>query len=426
MSATKVIVLPTCAICRDDDDDEVSYVVTKCGHLFHTDCMKEWNRNEQNRGGRPRCPYCNTHLQAYDSYGSSSTNLTRLHQLVQHRVMILEDGKPTPEEELKGVRDNLNSIKVILNKETDKLRSTQADKVKLEEENKSLKATIAKLTHEVKLNQEKVDSRTLDLRNEKLGRQKDLAAYSAEKQKLLKQIIDAKQHYEKLKMERIELQKEMSRKKGENAKLQGIMANQTNLVSTLQAQTMQLNRERDDLVSNVNALRQSNQALLSQAQAAHLSPHRHLNPIQAIQSNQLYYRGHMTEPAQPNQLVDILQGLSGGFLKLEKEYMGIKKLLEEKNERDGSRPDLQGSGEESLEIQVRVEAIEDRSLVAIPATPSAPEPHLDPITSNDPITSDDPITSEASKMQGLVHKMEVLEMPSTPATATMIDPRLFE
>lgn len=103
------------------------------------------------------------------------------------------------------------------------------------------------------------------------------------------------------------------------------MASQTNLVSTLQAQSMQLNREREELVSNVNALRQSNQALLSQTQAAHISPQRHFNPVQAIQSNQLYYRGPTVEPAQPNQLVDILQSLSGGFLKLEKEYMGIKK-----------------------------------------------------------------------------------------------------
>jgi hypothetical protein len=209
MITTKVIVLPTCSICRDDEDEELGYVATKCGHLFHAECMREWNRNEQNRGGSPRCPYCNTHLQtSSDHYhGGDSNSLIRIHQLINQRVTIIEEGKPTPEEELKAARDNLNSIKVILNKETDKLRSAEAEKLKIEAENKTLKSTISKLNQELKINKEKCDSRAADLRKEKQARQKEMAIHLGEKTAFQKQILDTKHHYEKLRIERSELNK---------------------------------------------------------------------------------------------------------------------------------------------------------------------------------------------------------------------------
>ncbi|POW16114.1 hypothetical protein PSTT_01696 [Puccinia striiformis] len=173
MITTKVIVLPTCAICRDEEDEELNYVVTKCGHLFHSDCMKEWNRSERNRGA-----------------GSSRSYQTSSHDY--------RGRETTPEEEIKAARDNLNSIKVILNKEADKLRSTEAEKVKLETENKTLKSTVAKLTLDVKYGKERTDSRAADLRKEKESRKKDLANYSADKERFQKQITDAKHFYEKL------------------------------------------------------------------------------------------------------------------------------------------------------------------------------------------------------------------------------------
>jgi hypothetical protein len=207
---TQVIALPTCAICRDDEDTEVNYVVTKCGHLFHGECMTEWSRNERNRGGNPRCPFCNTTLHSYNDYndyGDRTSSMIRLHQLTKHRVTILEDGKPTPEQEIKAARDNLNTIKVILNTKTDKLRLTEAEKTKLEAENKSLKSTIDKLNKEIELQKQKVDTRAADLRKEKQSRKKDLATHLEEKQHFQKQIADAKYHYDRIRAERAELQK---------------------------------------------------------------------------------------------------------------------------------------------------------------------------------------------------------------------------
>ena len=96
MPTTNVIVLPTCSICRDNEDETLNFVVTKCGHLFHAECMKEWNRHERERSAASRCPYCNNRLASnYDYYqGVDSDTLVRVHQLIKHRVAIIEDGKP--------------------------------------------------------------------------------------------------------------------------------------------------------------------------------------------------------------------------------------------------------------------------------------------------------------------------------------------
>ncbi|KAH9458253.1 hypothetical protein MJO28_005328 [Puccinia striiformis f. sp. tritici] len=445
MITTKVIVLPTCAICRDEEDEELNYVVTKCGHLFHSDCMKEWNRSERNRGaGSSRCPYCNTHIQANTDYyhGGDSNNMIRLHQLIKHRVTIIEDGKPTPEEEIKAARDNLNSIKVILNKEADKLRSTEAEKVKLETENKTLKSTVAKLTLDVKYGKERTDSRAADLRKEKESRKKDLANYSADKERFQKQITDAKHFYEKLRNERGELNKELGRKNAENAKLKGVMANQTGLISTLQAQSMQLSRERDQLVEKLHAIRQqqqqqpagnhhgqlfrNNQGIQSNQQQH--QQQQHLYPVQALQSNQHFYQSSPVEPIQSNQLIGVLQGLSGGFLKLEREYMDIKKLLEEKNDKVGNGHG-HGKGKENQQIGAHHQSVEEEE-EDYRSHQFSSSSRLSSYIDHPPIDSVY-VKNQNDDIHALAHKMEALDTHSTRHSVAssdadqLIDPRLF-
>ncbi|KAA1078745.1 hypothetical protein PGTUg99_008361 [Puccinia graminis f. sp. tritici] len=418
MITTKVIVLPTCSICRDDEDEELGYVATKCGHLFHAECMREWNRNERNRGGSPRCPYCNTHLHTNSDHyhGGDSNSLIRIHQLINQRVTIIEDGKPTPEEELKAARDNLNSIKVILNKETDKLRSAEAEKLKIEAENKTLKTTISKLNQEVKINKEKCDSRAADLRKEKQARQKDLAIHLGEKAAFQKQILDAKHHYEKLRNERGQLSKDLVQRNIENTKLKGIMGNQTNLISNLQAQSMQLSRERDQLAEKLNAMRQPNHGQLFRGQALQSNQQQHHYPVQAMQANQHFYQAPPVDPSQAGQLIDVLQGLSGGFMKLEREYMGIKKLLEEKNEREGNGRGMEDMEKENRQIQGQavIEAVQDRLL-------RTTQPPL--FSSKSEIDS---AKGKEHEIHELVQKIESWDSPSVSAAADqMIDPRLF-
>ncbi|PLW29005.1 hypothetical protein PCASD_18639 [Puccinia coronata f. sp. avenae] len=89
----------------------------------------------------------------YNDYGDRTSSMIRLHQLTKHRVTILEDGH--------------------FDTKTDKLRLTEAEKTKLEAENKSLKSTIDKLNKEIELQKQKVDTRAADLRKEKQSRQKD-------------------------------------------------------------------------------------------------------------------------------------------------------------------------------------------------------------------------------------------------------------
>lgn len=45
-----------CSICFDDIDLKDDCTQTMCGHLFHTKCLKDWNKMNQN------CPNCRTGL----------------------------------------------------------------------------------------------------------------------------------------------------------------------------------------------------------------------------------------------------------------------------------------------------------------------------------------------------------------------------
>lgn len=50
-----------CSICFDDIDLKDDCTQTMCGHLFHTECLKDWNKLNQN------CPNCRTGVFSKDS-----------------------------------------------------------------------------------------------------------------------------------------------------------------------------------------------------------------------------------------------------------------------------------------------------------------------------------------------------------------------
>jgi hypothetical protein len=126
----------------------------------------------------------------------------------------------------------------------------------------------------------------------------------------------------------IYIQRDMTKRIIENTKLKGIMGNQTNVISNLQAQSMQLTRERDQLAEKLNVMRQPNHGQLFRGQALQSNQQQHHYPVQAMQANQHFYQAPPVDPSQTGQLIDVLQGLSGGFMKLEREYLGIKKSVD--------------------------------------------------------------------------------------------------
>ncbi|CAH7686167.1 expressed protein [Phakopsora pachyrhizi] len=53
----RVITLPICPICLDRGELE-NYVVTSCGHVFHSDCIRDWEERRQ----YGRCPTCSNRI----------------------------------------------------------------------------------------------------------------------------------------------------------------------------------------------------------------------------------------------------------------------------------------------------------------------------------------------------------------------------
>jgi len=46
---------PICPICHDSLNDQHSYEISECKHIFHSDCLITWLRT-----GNSKCPYCNS------------------------------------------------------------------------------------------------------------------------------------------------------------------------------------------------------------------------------------------------------------------------------------------------------------------------------------------------------------------------------
>ncbi|WAR63927.1 hypothetical protein PtB15_16B86 [Puccinia triticina] len=80
MSPSRVIVLPTCSICRDDSAD-LDISATTCGHVFHTKCIREWDTLQVSQGIATKCPICN-----YNMRTLSWITLQKLHSLTAREI----------------------------------------------------------------------------------------------------------------------------------------------------------------------------------------------------------------------------------------------------------------------------------------------------------------------------------------------------
>jgi hypothetical protein len=66
---------PVCVICIDELESNTHVCATKCGHVFHFECLNEWLLTNQS------CPQC----RGFNARGPFSTRLYFTEETADHR-----------------------------------------------------------------------------------------------------------------------------------------------------------------------------------------------------------------------------------------------------------------------------------------------------------------------------------------------------
>ncbi|POW16113.1 hypothetical protein PSTT_01691 [Puccinia striiformis] len=309
------IVLPTCAICHDEDKDASEIVVTICGHIFHSHCIEEWHEHERiNRGGI-KCPYCNTEIEDYPP-----AKIIPLHQLTQHSVQIIPEDI---EAEFNVLETEIDAIQVDLNKQSQEIIERENLNIKLEQENKTLQETIDRLAKELKSNERKlVDWDTQSKLDGELHHEASLS-YQTEAEQLKKTLAEMKEGHTRVgsEVERrtgelenqklmmvwfgLENKRVLNRSENQRIRLTALTVSQSRTIKVLEAQLIGMDREKYqlsqmiDLTNHENQMVSSNQTILPSSSPPLESGHSH-------------------------HLLNVMVALSGRFSKLESDYSSLK------------------------------------------------------------------------------------------------------
>lgn len=82
---TRLIVLPTCPICQDENIND-SYLFTLCGHSFHSSCIRKWDQTQRHQKRITKCPCCNSILKRIST--TTTNHSTNNHSLGSRFVLI--------------------------------------------------------------------------------------------------------------------------------------------------------------------------------------------------------------------------------------------------------------------------------------------------------------------------------------------------
>ncbi|OAV96119.1 hypothetical protein PTTG_11909 [Puccinia triticina 1-1 BBBD Race 1] len=389
MIVSQVVVLPTCAICHDEDEGVLNaIVVTRCGHIFHSHCLEEWYRHERAIHPGNRCPYCNTTLPPQSPYPFGTSNTLRLHQLTQQRVSILSEEDPCPEEQLRNLQLQINSTKLDLNKESAKVLDQERGNAELVAENTVLEATIKRLREELQSYNNKTDEHATLIQKEQETHKEECAAYLKEEERLRIIAGGLAEGQERVKGEKANLHALLERKERDRLRLSGLAASQSGTIRILEAQAVSLNREKHELYQMIDITRESQKKSSG---------------------------GKSIESDRSHHLMNVMMALSGRFSKLESECSSLKQMLET---REDANDQLETTADDSVKDYPGSDEAINTSLKNPLEAASLP------ILQTSSESNTDRAKGKQKMVEGFVPKMSALEVSQDEVNENM-DPRLF-
>lgn len=263
MSTSRIIVLPTCSICQDDEAG-LDIVATICGHVFHLSCIRTWDESQFSRRHPTKCPSCNITLRRAASTSSPARFIT-LHSLTEREVddqgssqVIARTGDSTTDPRLLRCREELNSLKEILKEREVKIQQLTLEPVSLRRERDSLTATLRVLNHSKQELEERVIKFSRDLRIERKERTDERLARSMDEKRIKTEMDKLNEKYRIAKNEGEQLHEQYVKKVSENEELQSFVSEFGQEKARFQATEVALRAQLQDSIDKFKSVKAAN------------------------------------------------------------------------------------------------------------------------------------------------------------------------
>ncbi|PLW06697.1 hypothetical protein PCASD_25736 [Puccinia coronata f. sp. avenae] len=229
MPNTRVIVLPTCSICQDEDAGR-QIIATLCGHVFHLGCLTTWDQRQFSLRTATKCPSCNITLRRAGSPITPARFIT-LHSLNERDIddrgvshTINPAGDPNTEARLRTCLEELDSLKESIREREARIRQLTLEPVALRREKDNLTASLMLLSQTKQALEERAAKYMRELRMERKERQEEHHTRVLVDKKAKIELDKLNEKCRIAKSEGEQLQERLAIKISENEELQSFVA----------------------------------------------------------------------------------------------------------------------------------------------------------------------------------------------------------
>ncbi|WAQ84666.1 hypothetical protein PtA15_5A239 [Puccinia triticina] len=261
MPSARVIVLPTCSICQDDEGG-MDVVATNCGHVFHRGCIRTWDEGQLSRRHSTKCPSCNVSLRRSGSSLTVEAKLITLHSLNEREIddqgssQLITD--PASDPRLARSREEIASLKRTLQEREATIQQLTREPAALRAERDTLNSTLQASNETRQALEDRLLKCSRDLRIERKERNDERLARCQDEKRVKSELDKVNEKYRILKSEGEQLQEQYLKKVSETEELQSFVSEFAQEKARFQATEAALKAQLQDSHEKFKSLKAAN------------------------------------------------------------------------------------------------------------------------------------------------------------------------
>jgi len=263
MSSSRILVLPTCSICQDDEAGR-DIVATACGHVFHIGCIRTWDQRQISIGAATKCPSCNVSLRRAGI--PTRAKFITLHSLTERDIddqgvshIVDRAGNPDTESRLRSSLEEINSLKQSIQELEARIQHLSLEPVALRHERENLSVSLTLLTANKQELEERLLKYSRDLKLERKERQEERITRLMADRKTKTDMERLNEKYRTAKSEAEQLQEHLAKKISENEELQSFVTEFGQEKARYHATEMALRAQLESNIEKFKSARAANQ-----------------------------------------------------------------------------------------------------------------------------------------------------------------------
>ncbi|MBW0538930.1 hypothetical protein O181_078645 [Austropuccinia psidii MF-1] len=278
MAPSRLIVLPACSICQDEDAPP-DHIVTLCGHIFHSDCIRSWDAHQRSQKRPTRCPTCNVELKRVYS-GSArvpGSRFVRLHSLSVRPAHLDSAQSDIPPSQ--STHYQVSTLLASIRNQSSMIKELEHQATNLRSEKRLLEKSSNKMKDQLKDLQIQTDKQLQQIEQGQSHHQIELSIYCQEISKLKADIKNLNTKCRTYKSEGDGFQLKLKKISQVNDELESFIAEITNEKKLLQGIHDDLKKELKDYKNEVHTLRAANKLFKEKLKMANKTAIKADNPI---------------------------------------------------------------------------------------------------------------------------------------------------